>query len=90
MFPYNRKESTDSPLRTVIMKRLDELGISQMRAAKMIGMKPNGFNGIVKGRFHPSERSLFCIASTFNIKVEDLKRAVIADDDSCFTSSENT
>ena len=53
-------------LGTVIMKRLDELGISQMRAAKMIGMKPNGFNGIVKGRFHPSERTLFCIASTFN------------------------
>lgn len=76
MFSYNRKEFNDSPLGTIIMTKLDELNISQMQAAEMIGMKANGFNGVIKGRFKPSDRTLFCISSTFGIDVDVLKEAV--------------
>lgn len=59
-------------IRTEIKKRRDELGMTQTQLAKAVNRSPQLICDIEAGRKNPSVDTLYSIAKTLNMSLDDI------------------
>ena len=64
------KHNPDSDIGQIITGRLRQIGKTQKWLAEMLDVNPNSLNGLIKGRYTPSKRSLLAIAFVLQIPFE--------------------
>ncbi len=78
--PDNKK--SDSPIGIIIKSRLEEMERSQPWLARQVHKCTNTINGIIRGRFNPSEELLEKLSTVLSVDFSVLSEAVKRGDES--------
>lgn len=67
-----KQRKIDSEVGGIIVMRLRQMGKTQRWLADVLGSTPASINGLIKGRYKPSKRTLFALAAVLEIDPETL------------------
>lgn len=67
-----KQKQLDSEVGSIVVARLRQMGKTQRWLADVIGSTPASINGLIKGRYKPSKRTLLALAAVLEIPVDKL------------------
>lgn len=67
-----KTKQLDSEVGSIIVTRLRQMGKTQKWLADVLDSSPASINGLIKGRYKPSKRTLYAVAAVLEIPVGEL------------------
>ena len=67
-----KQKQLDSEVGSIVVARLRQMGKTQRWLADVLGSTPASINGLIKGRYNPSKRTLLALAAVLEIAVDKL------------------
>ncbi len=67
-----KQKQLDSEVGSIVVARLRQMGKTQRWLADVLGSTPASINGLIKGRYNPSKRTLLALAAVLEIPVDKL------------------
>lgn len=67
-----KTKQLDSEVGSIIVSRLRQMGKTQKWLAEVLESTPTSINGLIKGRYKPSKRTLYALSVVLEIPVEKL------------------
>ena len=67
-----KQKQLDSEVGSIVVARLRQMGKTQRWLADVLGSTPASINGLIKGRYDPSKRTLLALAAVLEIPVDKL------------------
>ena len=67
-----KQKRIDSEVGSIIVVRLRQMGKTQRWLADVLGSTPASINGLIKGRYKPSKRTLLVLAAVLEIDPKTL------------------
>lgn len=67
-----KQKKLDSEVGSIVVARLRQMGKTQRWLADVLDSTPASINGLIKGRYKPSKRTLYALAVVLEIPIDKL------------------